>query len=191
MAKGPGGTRSGNSGNPQGNGGQRVNASAPASQLAIEDRIIALEGERERLRQNGDINGPVIAAEKIDRINEQIEQLREQYLEAGRAQQAQQSLDRRINASWNQFKLSDLDRQVKRLSLAQVFSLEPADRGDDVASYHLAYSNSFKRYMIRRTEGGRTTTIAESPAIGDLVRLAKKRGLLPVGVRSKSDRGLV
>ena len=75
MAKGPGGTRSGNSGNPSGNGGARVNASR-TSQLEIEDRIIALEGERQRAIYAGDFD-------RRDEINAEIKALREQYRQAG------------------------------------------------------------------------------------------------------------
>lgn len=73
MAKGPGSTRSGSSSNPRGNG-QQVNASR--SQLAIEDRIIALEGERQRAIYAGDFD-------RRDEINAEIKALREQYRQAG------------------------------------------------------------------------------------------------------------
>lgn len=79
MAKGPGGTRVSTSDNPTGNGRRRVNASAPRTQLEIEDRIIALEGERDRLRASGS----ALDERRINQINDQIDTLRAQYQAAG------------------------------------------------------------------------------------------------------------
>lgn len=97
-------------------------------------------------------------------------------------------ITRRVNESWSNYWLSDLDGLVKKTTLAQEFVLEPADRGDDVALYSLYYSPNRDRYAIWKEQGGRSEVIAESPAIADIVRLAKNRGLMAVGVRRKSDR---
>lgn len=199
MAKGPGGTRTSTSANPRGNGGSTLR-SVHDRIMEARDAIISLEAQRDQLRQNGG------SREDIARLTQEIDDRRTALRVAEREfaklpnepinpeddwtrelnlGQEQQSTKRRINASWSQFngRLSTLDRQVKGLSLVQEFSLEPAERGDDNGGYYLAYSSYRDRYMIRRREGGRTTTIAESPAIDDIVRQAKKRGLLPVGVR--------
>ena len=100
----------------------------------------------------------------------------------------QQEITRRVKESWSNFWLGDLDGLVKKTTSAQEFVLEPADRGNDVALYSLFYSSDSDRYTILMEQGGRSEVIAESPAIADIVRLAKNRGLMAVGVRRKSDR---
>ena len=72
MAKGPGGTRTSSSANPTGNGGRRVNASAPVPQMLIEDRIIPLEAERERLRATRNAADSI----RADQLTELIDELR-------------------------------------------------------------------------------------------------------------------
>lgn len=69
-----------------------VDASRP-SQWEIEDRIIALEGERERLRNEGSGNGPGFDTVRIDQINDEIKDLREQYRQAGEPQTSDNSTE--------------------------------------------------------------------------------------------------
>ena len=129
-------------------------------------------------------SGRLDAEDRIDEIKEEmLTQLYNQHDKAAKA-----IVRRKVNHSWTNYWLADLEGLVKKTTSAQEFVLEPAVRGGDVSHFSLFYSSNRNRYVILREQDGKNEAIDESMKIDEIVKLAKERGLMAVGVRRKSDR---